>query len=110
MLNPFCLVRDGSVTLGPLITVIRSPELLEKGASRKSTESFRNHNMIYESDAVILTFTDSLSDDDRKSLKEIVASVNPDAKIVFFSEGGEGAEDVSDLVFGDSVYHRPLEN
>ena len=108
MMNPFCLMKDKGIELAPLITVIKASELLEKGASKKNTDSFRHYNFINESDAVILSFADEIDDDSRDRLEEIVLSINEDAKIIFFSEGKEGANEITDIMFGDSEYHRPL--
>ena len=108
MMNPFCLMKGEGIELAPLITVIRAPELTEKGASKKNTDSFRNYNFINESDAVVLTFADEIDDDSRVELKELIASINEDAKTIFFSERKEGAKEVSNLIFGECCYNRPL--
>ena len=44
----------------------------------------------------------------RCELKVLIQSINEDAKVIFFSEGKEGAGEVSKLIFGDSEYYRPL--
>ena len=108
MMNPFYLMKDKGIELAPLITVIKATDLLEKGTSNKSTESFRYYNMINESDAVVLTFSDMIDEKTRDDLEGLIQSINEDAKVIFFSEGKEGAEEVSKLIFGDSEYYRPL--
>ena len=108
MMNPFYLMKDKGIELAPLITVIKATDLLEKGTSNKSTESFRYYNMINESDAVVLTFSDMIDERTRDDLEGLIQSINEDAKVIFFSEGKEGAEEVSKLIFGDSEYYRPL--
>ena len=106
MMNPLYLLKDKGVELAPLITVIDSSDLMEKGMSDESTESFRYRNMINESDVVVLTFSDGIGDDARDKLRKSISSVNEDATVIFFSE--EGADELSELMFGDYEYHRPL--
>ncbi len=106
MMNPLYLLRDKGVELAPLITVIDASDLMEKGMSDESTESFRYRNMINESDVVVLTFSDDIDDDARDKLRKSISSINEDATVIFFSE--EGADELSELMFGDYEYHRPL--
>ena len=106
MMNPLYLLKDKGVELAPLITVIDASDLMEKGMSDKSTESFRYRNMINESDVVVLTFSDDIGDDARDELRDSISSINEGATVIFFSE--EGADEISELMFGDYEYHRPL--
>ena len=107
MMNPLYLLKDKGVELAPLITVIDASDLMEKGMSDKSTESFRYRNMINESDVVVLTFSDGIDDDERDKLRKSISSINEDATVIFFSED-EGADEMSELMFGERMYHRPL--
>ncbi len=106
MMNPLYLLMDKGVELAPLITVIDASDLMEKGMSDESTESFRYRNMINESDVVVLTFSDDIDDDARDKLRKSISSINEDATVIFFSE--KGADELSELMFGDYEYHRPL--
>ena len=65
--------------------------------------------MIDESDVVVVSFSDMLSDDDRKEIGDIVSEINPDAKLIFSEPEGDLTE-LQDLVFGDAKYNRPLFN
>ena len=107
MMNPLYLLKDKGVELAPLITVIDASDLMEKGMSNESTESFRYRNMINESDVVVLTFSDDIGDDARDKLRKSISSINEDATVIFFSEE-EGADELSELMFGEHRYHRPL--
>lgn len=108
MMNPLYLLKDKGVELAPLITMIDASDLMEKGMSDENTESFRYRNMINESDVVVLTFSDDIGDDARDKLRKSISSINEDATVMFFSEGKEGADELSELMFGDYEYHRPL--
>jgi len=106
MMNPLYLLKDKGVELAPLITVIDASDLMEKGISDESTESFRYRNMINESDVVVLTFSDDIDDDAKDKLRDSISTINEGATVIFFSE--EGADEISELMFGERMYHRPL--
>ena len=108
MMNQLYLLKDEGIELAPLITVIKAPDLLEKGTSDKSTESFRYRNMINESDVIVLTFSNEIDQRTRDELMESIQSINEGASVIFFSEGEEGADELSKVIFGDDGYRRPL--
>ncbi len=108
MMNPLYLLKDKGIELAPLITVIDASDLIQKGMSDESTESFRYRNMINESDVVVLTFSDDIDDDARDGLRDSISTINEGATVIFFSEGKEGADELSELMFGEHGYHRPL--
>ena len=107
MLNQFYINRK-DIELGPLITVIDGRKMAS-GVSKRDSEGLRMYNMIDESDAVIVSFSDMLTDDEMKSIRETISVINEDAK-VFFSSPGCDLSEVKGLVFGDSKYSRPLYN
>ena len=107
MLNQI-YVNNKEIDLGPLITVIDG-RLIKKDVSKRDSEGLRLYNMIDESDVVAVSFSDMLSDDDRKSIIGIVSEINPDAKLVF-SEPDSDLSELKELVFGDAKYTRPLYN
>ncbi len=108
MMNPLYLLKDKGVELAPLITVIDASDLMEKGMSDESTESFRYRNMINESDVVVLTFSEKINQERKNELIESISTINEDATVIFFSEGKEGTGELSELMFGEHRYHRPL--
>ena len=107
MLNQI-FVNNKEIELGPLITVVDGRKI-SRGISKNDSEGLRIFNMIDESDAVVVSFSDFLSDDDKKAIVGIVSEINPDSK-VFFSEPDSDLSKLSDLVFGDAKYSRPLYN
>lgn len=108
MMNPLYLLKDKGIELAPLITVIDASDLIQKGMSDGSTESFRYRNMINESDVVVLTFSDDIDDYARDGLRDSISTINEGATVIFFSEGKEGTDELSELMFGEHGYHRPL--
>ncbi len=92
--------------LGPLITVISNERIL-KGIDKKQTEGLRIHNMIYESDVVVISYKDECFEKD--SVESSIRSINPDAEIIFCSvSSGCGIKHLSDLIFKTGTYTRPL--
>ena len=106
MLNQIYVEKSAEV--GPLITVIDGRKMTS-GISKRDSEGLRMYNMIDESDVVVVSFSDMLSDDDRKEIGDIVSEINPDAKLIFSEPEGDLTE-LQDLVFGDAKYNRPLFN
>ena len=107
MLNPIFASRKGDYTVGALITVIDGSRLTVP-ISRRSTDGLRLHNMVFESDCVCVTRSDQLDEDVRSSISDAIKGINDTCSIVFFSESGEGISEMSEKIFGDSVYSRPL--
>ena len=107
MLNLIYATQPGSYELGPLITVIDG-RTITNPISKRTTEGLRMFRMVDESDVVCVTFSDSLDDDARKSITEAVGSINDSCEVVFFSPS-EGSGRMSELIFGDARYSRPLE-
>ena len=107
MLNQIFVGRK-EIDLGPLMTVIDGRGIVP-GISKRDSEGLRIFNMIDESDAVIISFSDKLSDEDKKGIVETISEINPDARIVF-SDPDSDLSEVKELVFGDSKYNRPLYN
>ena len=107
MLNQI-FVTDKNVDIGPLITVVDGRKMIA-GISKRDSEGLRIFNMVDESDVVVVSFSDLLSDDDRKSVIGIVSEINPDARLLF-SEPDSDLSELQDLVFGDAKYTRPLYN
>lgn len=111
MLNAIYATERERFDIGPLITVVESTNLLENRASRRSTEGLRTFNMIDESDVVVISKSDLISDPDRDDIVDMVGSINEDAKVLFAStRTGEGLETLRDIVLGDTHYNRPLFN
>ena len=106
MLNPIYVKDRDKIELGPLITVFSGRDLLSKGISKRTTDGLRAYNMIDESDVIILTFSDGLSEDEKNSLVSEISSINEDAKIIFFSK--DSIKEISEAVFGNMTYRRPL--
>ncbi len=111
MLNAIYATEREKFDIGPLITVIGSVNLLENRASRRSTEGLRTFNMIDESDVVVISKSDLISEAERDDIVDIVESINEDATILFTSTvTGEGLDALRDIVLGDMHYNRPLFN
>lgn len=108
MLNPIYVSDKGVIDIGPLITVFDG-RTLKKGISKRTTDGLRSYNMIDESDVIAVSFSDELSDEERASIQGIVSGINEDAKVIFYSEkNGEGVKELSEQIFGDAKYSRPL--
>ena len=107
MLNQI-FVNDKNTEIGPLITVVDGRKIVS-GISKRDSEGLRIYNMVDESDVLVVSFSDQLSDDDRKRIAGIVSEINPDARIVFSGPDSDLSE-LRNLVFGDAKYNRPLFN
>lgn len=107
MLNPIYVNDRQRIELGPLMTVINGKELLENGISKRTTDGLRTWNMIDESDVIVMTFVDDLSDEVRNNLRMIVSRINPDAKVLFFPDDREC---ITECFFGEMIYRRALYN
>ena len=107
MLNQI-FVNDKKTEIGPLITVVDGRKMIS-GISKRDSEGLRIFNMIDESDVVVVSFSDMLSDDDKKTVIGIVSEINTDAKVIF-SEPESDLSELADIVFGDAKYYRPLYN
>ena len=107
MLNQI-FMNNKEIDLGPLITVIDGRRIVP-GISKRDSEGLRLFNMIDESDAVIISFSDYLSDEEEKRIRMTVSEINPDARIVF-SDPERDLTEVKELVFGGAKYNRPLFN
>ena len=107
MLNQI-FVSDKKSEIGPLITVVDGRKIIS-GISKRDSEGLRIFNMIDESDVVVVSFSDMLSDEDMKTVIDIVSDINTDAKVIF-SEPESDLSELADIVFGDAKYYRPLYN
>ena len=107
MLNQI-YVSDKKTDIGPLITVIDGRKMIP-GISKRDSEGLRIFNMVDESDVVVVSFSDMLSDDDLKKIVGLVSEINPDAKLIF-SDPESDLSELADMVFGDTKYRRPLFN
>ena len=107
MLNQI-YINDKATELGPLITVIDG-RLIKNDVSKRDSEGLRLYNMIDESDVVVVTFADLLSDDDLRMIGENISEINEDARIIIATPDSD-LGDLKELVFGDSRYSRPLYN
>ena len=107
MLNQI-YIGDKNADIGPLITVVDGRKMT-MGISKRDSEGLRIYNMIDESDVLVVSFSDQLSDDDKKRIADIVSEINPDARIVFSGPDSDLSE-LADIVFGDAKYNRPLYN
>ena len=107
MLNQL-YISDKTVDLGPLITVVDGRKIVS-GISKRDSEGLRIFNMVDESDVVVVSFSDMLSDDDEKKIVSLASEINPDAKLIF-SDPESDLSELADMVFGDAKYRRPLFN
>ena len=107
MLNQI-YINNKEIDLGPLITVIDGRSIKD-GISKRTSEGLRLYNMIDESDAVVVTFSDLLEENEKASIGGHISSINEDAAIIF-SEPGSDVSELRNVVFGDSKYTRPLFN
>ena len=107
MLNQI-YVNDKKADIGPLITVVDGRKMIS-GISKRDSEGLRIFNMVDESDVVVVSFSDMLSDAEKKAIAEMVSEINPDAKLIF-SEPNSDLSELKALVFGDARYTRPLYN
>lgn len=107
MLNQI-YVYNKEVDLGPLITVIDGRKIAP-GISKRDSEGLRIFNMIDESDVIVVSFSDMLSDEDKGSIGRIITEINTDAKVIF-SDPKCNLSELADIVFGDAKYYRPLYN
>ena len=111
MLNAIYASEREKFDIGPLVTVIDGRQIVSNRASKRNTEGLRTYNMVDESDVILVSMSDMLSDDDRTDIITIIEGINEDARVIFVSiVTGEGLEEVRDVVLGDSKYNRPLYN
>ena len=75
--------------------------------SKRSTEGLRIYRMVEESDVIALTFSDFLSENDRKAAETNIRKVNDECEIIFCSPS-DGYSRITELIFGDAKYTRPL--
>jgi len=107
MLNQI-FVNDKEVELGPLITVVDGRKICE-GISKRTSDGLRMYNMVDESDVVVVTFADMIDDVSKKSIVEMISTINEDAEVIF-SDPDSDRSRIKDVVFGDKKYCRPLYN
>lgn len=111
MLNPLTVFRKDAVQLGPLIVLVDGRTLLEKKISSDDTEGLKLLRQIDESDCIVIQKSDLYSDAERNSISLSVRDINPDCMILFVSVlENEGVDAVSDIVFSNDRYQRPLVN
>ena len=107
MLNPIYINDRARIEIGPLMTAIDANKLLEEGLSKRTTEGLRTWNMVDESDVIMLTFSEDISNEVRNNLRSIIAKINPDAKVLFFPDEKSA---ITECIFGNMGYYRPLNN
>lgn len=111
MINSLYVQQREIIDFAPLFTVMDGTLILSTGASKRTTDGLRVANMIDESDVVVVSKCDLISDDDRVVISDIVSSINEDATVVFASViTGEGMDAIRELALGDREYYRPLVN
>jgi hypothetical protein len=111
MINSLYVSKKDVIDFAPLFSVIDGATILTTGASKRTTDGLRVFNMIDESDAVVVSKSDLLNDDERSRISELVVSLNEDATVVFTSVvTGEGLDTIKELALGDREYYRPLVN
>ena len=108
MLNPIYANQRDVYSIGPLITAVDGRGIVSEILVPRFTEGLRMHNMIEESDVIAVTFSDLLSDEERGKAERIIRDINDTCEIVFCTMDGEGSDRISELIFGDSEYTRPL--
>lgn len=108
MLNPMYVNQKDTYTIGPLITAVDGRGIVDNILIPRFTEGLRMHNMIEESDVIAVTFSDYLSEGDREAAEKKIRDINDTCEIVFCTKDGEGSERISELIFGDAQYTRPL--
>ena len=110
MVNPIYVSDRSTVSIGPLITVMR-PEDLRKGLNGRTVEGLRLRNMADESDVIAVSFSDTVPDNERSRMACEIGLVNPDAEVVFFSTAtGENIEHLAGIMEKKGDYTRPLFN
>ena len=108
MLNPIYATQKDKYSIGPLITAVDGRSIVNNIIIPRFTEGLRMHNMIEESDVIAVTFSDHLSEEDRKTAEKSIREINDMCEIVFCTKDGEGSDRMSELIFGDAEYTRPL--
>ena len=108
MLNPIYATQRDIYSIGPLITVVDGRRIVSDPITKRTTDGLRMYNMIEESDVIAVTFSDCLSDEDRRAAKGSIRKINDECEIVFCSMNGEGSDRISELIFGNAQYTRPL--
>lgn len=106
MLNPI-YAADRSCDIAPLITVLDGRIPANGAISKRNTDGLRVYRMVEESDVLALTFSDHLSQSDRALAVDNLREINEDCEIVFCSPS-DGYARISELIFGDAKYSRPL--
>ena len=110
MINPIYVSDRKTVSIGPLITVVR-PDDLRKGMNGKTVDGLRLRNMVDESDVIAVSFSEGVPDNERSRMVCEIGLVNPDAEVVFFSlSDGEGIGRIAELIEQKGDYTRPLFN
>ena len=107
ILNQVYVTKKGIYELGALVSVIDGTTV-SGPISRRSTDGLRMYNMIFESDVICVTRAEQLSEAQRAMIRFAVGEINGECEIVFFSPEGEGIQRMSEIIFGDSSYRRPL--
>lgn len=105
MINPLYVTRK-DIRIAPLVTVVDGRGIRD-GIPRSTTAGLKTWNMIFESDCVAISFSDELDSEGRTAVAKHVLEVNPDAEVVFASDG---IERISAIVSTDGSYRRPLVN
>ena len=106
ILNQVYATKRDVYEIGPLITVADA-HTLTGPVSKRSTDGLRLYNMIDESDAIAVTFSEGLSDSGRTDVEENIRRINDECQIVFISDA-DGFDRMHALIFGDASYSRPL--
>ena len=107
MLNPIYATQRDRYSIAPLITVLDGRIPANRAITNRTTEGLRIFRMVEESDVLALTFSDFLSESDRRSAEACIREINDTCEIVFCSPK-EGRERIAEILFGDSSYARPL--
>jgi Ni2+-binding GTPase involved in maturation of urease and hydrogenase len=110
VLNPLIIFKKDSIDVGPLITIVDYISIPTEGISKNITDGLKLFNLIFESDCIIVRKNGSLSKEQKEQTSFEITQINPDAKILFISSTDNNIKLISDKIFSDEKYLRPLVN
>ena len=107
LLNPLVAFHKDDMIISPLFNVIDG-RTLHEGIDKRTTAGLKKWQQIDESDVVIITFSEGLSENEKGSTIRTVRNINPDCRVIFYDK--DGILKIVQEIFSETGYQRAFVN
>lgn len=101
---PLRAIYPKEFTVAPLIILVDSERVMEKGYDPQKVGDYLRKHQIMEAEYVVLSKTDKVTSEELDEIRDIISEMNPNAKMITYSAiTGRGLDKVLDVISSDSI-------